>query len=64
MKEYFSYRIFIILLPLSIICSGSTSTKQVYRFSPSLRKYMLHQSTNLLSGYLDIICLPIDEDAL
>ena len=63
MKEYFSYRIFIILLPLSIICSGNSSTKQVSN-SHSLRKYMLRQSTNLLAGYLDIISLPLDEDPL
>ena len=59
MKEYFSYRIFIIL----IICSGNSSTKQVSN-SHSLRKYMLRQSTNLLAGYLDIISLPLDGDPL
>ena len=63
MKEYFSYRIFIILLPLSIICSGNSSTKQVSN-SHSLRKYKLRQSTNLLAGYLDIISLPLDGDPL
>ena len=64
MKEYFSGRIFIILLPLTIICSGSSSTKPV-SLQPFIKEiYVLPQSTNLLTGYLDIICLPLDEDPL
>ena len=53
MKEYFSYRIFIILLPLSIISSGSTSTKQV-SFQPFIKEIYVtpeHQLALRLFGY-------------
>ena len=52
MKEYFSYHIFIILLPLSIICIGS-STKQV-SFQPFIKEIYVtpeHQLAGRLVGY-------------